>query len=85
MITLKITLLMKQTAYIKWLLQITRGDVDCLALQLAHDCCMHNAQALDVVAATGDTAYKRGTFYKAAKLIIANNEQSEQKRVPASC
>lgn len=70
MITLKITLLMKQTAYTKWLLQITRGDKDCLALQLAHDCCERNPQALELVAATGDKAFTRRTFFKAAKLII---------------
>ena len=65
---------MEMTAYIKYLLRITQGDKDCLALQLAHDCCERNPQAIDLVAATGDKAFTRHTFYKAAKLILEANE-----------
>jgi hypothetical protein len=64
---------MMQTAYVQWLLQITHGDRDCLALQLAHDCCERNPQAFDLVAATGDKEFKRQTFYKAAKQILEAN------------
>jgi hypothetical protein len=76
---------MFQTAYVKYLLQITQGDKDCLALQLAHDCCEQNPQAIDLVAATGDKAFTRHTFYKAAKLKLEANDNDKQKCVPAPC
>jgi hypothetical protein len=65
------------TAYHKWLIQLCRGDTDCIALQLAHDCWEQNPQALELVQATGDKPiYQRQTFYKAAKLILTKNEEN---------
>jgi hypothetical protein len=67
---------MELTAYHRWLLQHCKGDVSCIALQLAHDTAEQNPQAFDVLALTGDVKYSRATFFKAAKLIIKANEKA---------
>jgi hypothetical protein len=66
---------MEQTAYVKWLLQITRGDKDCLALQLAHDCCTGNAEAQKLLKdeLKANPRLTRFSFYNVASQILKDN------------
>lgn len=74
---------MELTAYHKWLIKHCAADKDCIALQLTHDAAVRNPQAFDVLALTGDKSYTRSTFYKAANLIL--NEDEKQQNFAGEC
>jgi hypothetical protein len=59
------------TAFHKWLMKITGGDVIKLTEQLMHEVLNNqNPQAYGLLEATGDKNYTRQTFVKASELLI---------------
>jgi hypothetical protein len=63
---------LKLTAYHKWLIERSGGDIDVLALRIYFDARDQNQMAFELLELTGDKAYTRETFVKAAKMLIEN-------------
>lgn len=60
----------KPTAFHKWLMKVTGGDVVTLAELLTHEIINNqNPQAFDLLQATGDKNYTPQTFVKASELV----------------
>jgi hypothetical protein len=63
---------MELLAYHKYLIERSNGDPDVIALRLFFDAREQNQMAFELLEMTGDEAYTRDTFVKAAKLILEN-------------
>jgi hypothetical protein len=61
---------MELLAYHKWLIERSGGDIDVLALRIFLDARDQNPMAFELLELTGDKAYTRETFIKAAKIIL---------------
>lgn len=60
------------TAYHKYLIERSGGDIDVLALRIFFDAREQNQMAFELLELTGDKTYTRETFVKAAKILIEN-------------
>ncbi len=61
---------MNLLAYHKWLLFNYGQNRDSLARKIGQDAFEQNPQTFDLLELTGDKAYNRDTFYKAADILL---------------
>jgi hypothetical protein len=64
--------ILQLTAYHRYLIERSGGDIDVLALRIFFDAREQNQMAFELLELTGDKAYSRETFIKAAKILIEN-------------